>query len=88
MNIADTWNLYSDNPDILRFVAYLHDRYEDEKEYESWDMYDEAIKKKIPNVIKTYHDPIRFDIQCDDGALRIRLQHKGNMINFSAAQVK
>lgn len=88
MKIADTWNLYSDNPEILRYIAYLHDRYEDEREYEDWSMYDDAIKKKIPNVIKTYQNPIRFDIQCDNGILQIKLQHKETMINFAAAQVQ
>lgn len=71
------WTNCKDNESIIRRMIYLYDRYQDEKEYESFSEYAKELRKLFPDVIKTSVRPFGIIANCEDGQITISLKISG-----------
>jgi len=54
------------------FLGYLHDRWQEEQEYEDWNDYCKAIEKRLQHkLLKSNPDPMQFALACDNNEVVI-----------------
>lgn len=86
MSIKELWKKVND--EYARFLMYLYERWQDEKEYEDIAEYLECIKKKIPEAYKITKRPFGIKCKCEDGELYIKILAKGRYLQFQGEITK
>lgn len=66
--------------ELLHFMAYLYDRWQEECKFESFEEYEKAIKQKVPKVeglefIKAKKRPFGFEISLEGEKYMVYLKH-------------
>lgn len=62
---------------------YLYERWQDEKEYEDFEEYVQAMRKSIPALVDMTATPFAFLAPCAEGIMRVSATPKGSEIEIA-----
>lgn len=82
MKTAEQWKAITTEGRTQDLLAYLYDRWQDEKKYEDIADYLQAIQRDVPNAYDITGEPFGFKVKCDDGILKVLLSDDGDHIEF------
>ena len=81
MTMNEVWAQTNEHG-AAKFIMYLWERWQDEREYEDINDYLAAVKKHVPSAYKMTKRPFGFAAKCDDGELKVAVKCRGKYIHF------
>lgn len=85
MKKQELWTKF--NREHADFFMMLWERWQEERMHEDFEEYKEAMKKRVPEMIKMTKRPFAITCKCDDGLIHISCRAQGNYLKIFGKSV-